>query len=149
MNFQSVVTDDFNAPNSRQWKNGITNSAGLELDSLTSSAECTKMIDNPTYAINSLMSCIDLIRCINQIVISKHRVDVLILDKCHHDITYGKIDNLVPLLPIYVPEVLDYSKTNVEKVKVVISNFNQNKAFENLFINEKVGPKYFQKSYLP
>ena len=41
-----------------------------------------------------------------------------------YDITYGKIDNLVPLLPIYVPEVLDYSKTNVEKVKVVISNFN-------------------------
>ena len=34
----SVVTGDFNARNSKWWKNDITNSAGLELDSLTSSA---------------------------------------------------------------------------------------------------------------
>ena len=34
----SVLTGDFNARNSWLWKNDITKSLGLELDSLTSSA---------------------------------------------------------------------------------------------------------------
>ena len=88
----SVVTGDFNARNSRWWKNDITNSAGLELDSLTSSAGYTQIMDKPTHAINSSMSCIDLIFCTNLNVISKHDVDVTIFDKCHHDIIYGKIN---------------------------------------------------------
>ena len=87
----SVVTGDFNARNSRWWKNDITNSAGLELDSLTSSAGYTQIMDKPTHAINSSMSCIDLIFCTNLNVISKHDVDVTIFDKCHQDIIYGKI----------------------------------------------------------
>ena len=60
------------------------------------------------------MSCIDLIFCINQNVISKHGVDVSIFDKYHHDLTYDKINIRVPLPPIYVREVWDYKKGNVE-----------------------------------
>ena len=37
----SIVTGDFNAHNSRWWKNDITNFQGQELDSLTSSAGYT------------------------------------------------------------------------------------------------------------
>ena len=58
------------------------------------------------------MSCIDLIFCTNQNVISKHRVDVLIFGKCHNNIIYGKINIRVPLPIIYVHEVWDYSETN-------------------------------------
>ena len=58
------------------------------------------------------MSCIDLIFCTNQNVISKHRVDVLIFDKCHNNIIYGKINIRVPLPTIYVHEVWNYSETN-------------------------------------
>ena len=58
------------------------------------------------------MSCIDLIFCTNQNVISKHRVDVLIFGKCHNNIIYGKINIRVPLPTIYVHEVWDYSETN-------------------------------------
>ena len=35
-------------------------------------------------------------------------------------------------------KVWDYRKANVENIKKAISNFNWNKAFENLAINEKV-----------
>ena len=72
----SVVTGDFNARNSSWWKNDITNSAGLELESLTSSAGYTQIIDKPAHVVNSSMSCIDLIFCTNLNVISKHGVDV-------------------------------------------------------------------------
>ena len=51
---------------------------------------------------NTSMSCIDLIFCTNQSVISNHGVDVSIFDKCHHNIIYGKINICVPLPPTCV-----------------------------------------------
>ena len=134
----SIVTSDFNARYSKWWKNDITNLQGQELDSLTLSAGYNQIIDRPTHVINTSMSCIDLIFCINQSVISNHGVDVSIFDKCHHNIIYFKINIRVPLPPTYVREVLDYEKTNIENIKKSISNFDWNKAFENLSFDEKV-----------
>ena len=58
--------------------------------------------------------------------------------KCHHNIIHGKIDIHVPLPPAYVREVWDYNKANVENIKKAVSNFNWNRAFENLSVDEKV-----------
>ena len=129
MSFKSVITGDFNAHNIRWWKSDITNSAGLGLDSLTSSAIYIQIIAKSPLAVSSSMSCIDLIFCTNLNVISKHSVDVWTFDKCHHDIIYGKINNGVNLPPIYVREVWNYRRTNVENSKKAISNFNWNKPF--------------------
>ena len=63
------------------------------------------------------MSFIDHIFYANLNVISKHGVDVSILDKCHHDIIYGNINIRVPLPPIYFREVCDYRKANVDNIK--------------------------------
>ena len=84
------------------------------------------------------MSCIDLIFCTNQNVISNYGVDVSMFKKCHHNIIHGKIDIRVPLPPVYVREVWDYNKANVENIKKSVSNFNWNRASENLFVDEKV-----------
>ena len=129
MSLKSVVTGDFNAHLTRWWKSDITNSAGLGLDSLTSSAIYIQIIAKSPLAVSSSMSCIDLIFCTNLNVISKHSVDVWTFDKCHHDIIYGKINNGVNLPPIYVREVWNYRRTNVENSKKAISNFNWNKPF--------------------
>ena len=129
MSFKSVVTDDFNAHNTRWWKSDITNSSGQGLDSLTSSAIYIQIIAKSPLAVSSSMSCIDLIFCTNLNVISKHSVDVSTFDKCHHDIIYGKINIGVNLPPIYVREVWDYGRTNVETSKKAKSNFNWNKPF--------------------
>ena len=45
------------------------------------------------------MSCIDLIFCTNQSVISIDGADVSVFDKCHHNIIYGKINIRVPHPP--------------------------------------------------
>ena len=100
------------------------------------------------------MSCIHLIFCTNQSATSNHGVDVSIFNKCHHNITSGKINIRVPLRPIYFQEVLDYRKSNIENIKKAIPNFDWNKALEKplkLSIGEKVellkksSIKYFQK----
>ena len=116
----------------------MTNLQVQELDSLTLSAGYNQIIDKPTHVINTSMSCIDFIFCTNQSVISNHGVDVSIFDKCHHNIIYGKINIRVPLPPAYVQEVWDYQKANIENMKKAISNFDWNKAFENLSVDEKV-----------
>ena len=84
------------------------------------------------------MSCIDLIFYINQSVISNHRVDASIFDKCHDNIIYGKINIRVRLPPTYVLEVWDYKKANIKNIKKAVSKLNWNKAFENPSVDEKV-----------
>ena len=134
----SIVTGDFNARCSSWWKNDITNLEGQELDSLTLSAGYNQIIDKPTHVINTSMSCIDLIFCTNQSVISNHGVDVSIFGKCHHNIIYSKTNIRVPLPPTYVREVWDYEKANIEDIKKAISNFGCNKVFENFSVDVKV-----------
>ena len=58
--------------------------------------------------------------------------------KCHHNIIHCKIGIRVPLPRVYVHEVWDYNKANVENIKKAVSNFNWNRAFENLSVEEKV-----------
>ena len=94
--------------------------------------------DKPTHVINTSMSCIDLIFCTNQSVISNHGVDVSIFDKCHHNIIYGKINIRVPLPSTYVQGVWEYEEANIDNIKKAISTFDWNKAFENLSVDEKV-----------
>ena len=62
------------------------------------------------------MSCIDLIFCTYQNLISNYVVDVSIFQKCHHNNIHGKIDICVPLPPVCVHEVWDYNKANVENI---------------------------------
>ena len=84
------------------WKNDITNLQGQGLDSLILLAGHNQLIDKPIHAINNF---IDFIFCTNQSVISNHRVDVSVFDKCHHNIIYDKINIRVPLPPSYVRKV--------------------------------------------
>ena len=49
-----------------------------------------------------------------------------------------KINICVPLPPSYAREVWEYEKANTENIKKAISNFDWNKAFENLSVDEKV-----------
>ena len=127
-------------------ENDITNSIGQELDSLTSSAGYSQIIDKLSHIVNNSMSCIDLIFCTNANVISKHGVDVSIFEKCHHNIIFGKIDIRAPLPPANVRQVWDYSKANAENIKKTIFSFNWKKAFENLSIDAKV--EFFNETLL-
>ena len=113
------------------------------LNSLTLLVGYNQIIDKPTHVINNFMWYIDLTFCTNQSVISNHGNDVSIFHKCHHSIIYGKINIHVPLPPTYVWGLgLKYWK-HYESFN---SNFNWNKVFENLLVDEKV--KFLNKTLL-
>ena len=71
-------------------------------------------------------------------MLDAYGVDVSVFKKCHHNIIHGKIDIRVPLPPVYVCKVWDYHKANIENIKEAVSNFNWNRAFKNLSVDEKV-----------
>ena len=120
------------------WQNDITNSAGQEIDSLTLSVGYKQIIDKPIYIVNNSMSFIDLLFCTNQNTIPNYGVNVSIFDKCHHNIIFGKVNIRVPLPPLYIHELWNYSQGNVENIKYAISNFNWSNAFGNLSVDGKV-----------
>ena len=68
----STVTGDFNDLGTNWCKDDITNSTGQEINSFTSSARYKQIIDKLTHFINKSMPCIDLIFCLNQIIISQY-----------------------------------------------------------------------------
>ena len=77
----------------------------------------------------------DLIFSTNKNIMSNHGVDVTIFEKCHHNIIYGKINIRLPLPPVYIREVWDYSKANIENINKAIRNFNWTKALKSLFVD--------------
>ena len=83
-------------------------------------------------------SCIDLIFCNKQNLISNYGVDLSIFEKCHHNIIFGKINIHILLSPTYVCEVWNYSKTNIKNMQKAILIFDWKKAFENFSVDEKV-----------
>ena len=126
-----IVTGDFNARCSRWWQNDIANSTGQEIDSLVA---------------NNSTSCIDLLFCTNLNTTSNYGIDVSIFDKCHQNIIFGKVNIRVPLPPVHIHEVWNYSQVNVENIKYPISNFNWSKAFEDFSADGKV--KHLKKTLL-
>ena len=83
-------------------------------------------------------SCIDLIFCNKQNLISNYGVDLSIFEKCHHNIIFGKINIHILLSPSYVCEVWNYSKTNIKNMQKAILIFDWKKAFENFSVDEKI-----------
>ena len=85
----------------------------------------------------SLFSCIAIKRSTSYLCLLKKlpkMVKVIIL----LSLCLPKIDVCVPLPPVYVCEVWDYNKANVENIKKAVSNFNWNIVFENRSGDQKV-----------
>ena len=81
------------------------------------------------------MSCIDLITCTNQNIISKYGADASIFGQfTQYHLLYGKIDIPVPLTPKYVADVWGYSKADVQNIKKYIKNFSWGNTLESLFL---------------
>ena len=71
-------------------------------------------------------------------LISKYSVHASLFDKCHHNVIYGKINVCVPLPLVFICEVWNYSKADVQNIQKTILGFNWRKAFESLSVDSKV-----------
>ena len=115
--FSSVLIGDFNARCTNWWAADIDSKAGKELDTLTSTAGYTQLIDKPTHFFSGGCSCIDLIFCNKPELISEYGIDHSLFQTCHHNLIFGKINAKIPALPAYSREVWDYKNANAKGIK--------------------------------
>ena len=60
------------------------------------------------------------------------------LDKCHHNIIFGKLSFKIPLPPPYTREVWNYGKANVEGIQRSISGVEWDYLFQGTTVHKKV-----------
>ena len=61
-----------------------------------------------------------------------------LLEKCHHNIVYGKLDFKILIPPPYIREVYDYKSASAESIQRFISIIDWDFLFLGKSINKKV-----------
>ena len=96
--FFAIVMRDFNARCRNWWIGDVNWNAGKELDSLTSTAGYTQLIDKPTHLFSGGSFCIDLIFCEKSWNSECGNADSL-FQTYHHNLILAKISANMTLLP--------------------------------------------------
>ena len=119
----SISTEDFNARSNDWWFQGITNSQGSIIDTLTSISNYHQLINLSAHMANTSSSCIDLVFTSNAKLITELGIEKSLYgDGCHHSIVFGMMNLNVLLPPAYTREVWDYNKIDKkypEKYKIM------------------------------
>ena len=113
----SIVIGDFNAKCSKWCTSDKDNTAGPELDSITTTPGYSQMINKTTHFINESSSSIDLIFSSNTSFVKNCGSELSIYEKCHHNIIYGTLTFDKPLPSPYYRDVWDYKNANTESIK--------------------------------
>ena len=88
----STLIGDFNAKSSKWCNSDKSNRVGIELDSITTSAGYSQLINEQTHFVNKTSSCIDLIFSSDLNITRNCGIEKTIHEKCRHDIIYGTLN---------------------------------------------------------
>ena len=113
------------------------NTAGLELDSITTTSCYSQMINKPSHFVNESLSCIISIFSSNTSFIKNCGIELSICEKCHHNIIQGTLNFDVAFHSPYYRDVWDYKHAVTESIQEAISMFDWSKAFLHRNANEK------------
>ena len=83
-----VITGDFKAKLFELWSVGKDDAEGQEINSSTSALEYSQLIRKPTHVTKESFTYIDLIFETSANLIWKTVVELLIFEKCHHNLIY-------------------------------------------------------------
>ena len=119
----SIITGDFNGKCWKWYSFDTSDSIGKELDTITSTAGYSQIIDKPTHLTNNSSTCIDLIFTSNPSIIVDSGIEKSLFSSCHHDIIYGKINFRVPLPPPQFRTIWDYKNADASSIQRAIENF--------------------------
>ena len=114
----SFITGDFNARSPQWWAFNKENNEEREISFLNSSVGYSHLIDQLTHITKASSSCIDLIFTSNPSFISASGEELLLYEKCHHNLIYGKISFNAPFPIRYILEVRDYKSTKVANIQL-------------------------------
>ena len=135
----SFILGDFNAKCTNWWHRGVNNTAGLELFNSSSIQGYSQVIGEPTnFQPNCSPSCIDLIFTNQESRLIESGVLPSLTNTCHHQIVFAKISFKVFTPPSYNREIWHFKDAQIELIKASIANFDWEKAFSGLNLNEQV-----------
>ena len=109
----TIILGDFNARSSFWWKNDKTTVGGGRLETLTSLHGFHQLISEPTHLLPTSTSCIDLIFTDQSNLVVDSGTHSSLNPKCHHQITYCKLNLNIKYPPPYERLVWDYKRENV------------------------------------
>ena len=133
-----IITSDFNARSTEWWKLDKENFEGREINIITRAAGYSQLINQPTHITKDSLSCIDLIFTSNPNLMNSSGVEMLLFEKCHHNIVYGKIDFKIPIPPRYIWEIWDYKNASTESMQRSVSSIDWDFLFHGKSINKKL-----------
>ena len=137
--FCSVIIGDLNAKCTNWWNRGTNNHCGLELYNISTLLGYSQLINEPTnFEPNKTPTCIDLIFASQPNLVIESGVHPSLYNTCHHQIIYAKICFKVHRPPSYKREVWHYNRAQVDLIKRSIDNFDWDRAFLNLSLNDQV-----------
>ena len=137
--FCSFIAGDLNAKCTNWWLRGTNNLCGTGLYNLSTLLGYSQIINDPTnFEPNKSPTCIDLIFTSQPNLVFESGVHPSLCRTCHHQIIYAKICFKVHSPPSYEREVWHYNRARVDVIKNSIQNFDWNRAFLNLSINDQV-----------
>ena len=135
----SFIFGDFNAKCTKWWSDGIDNTCGLELDTLTTLLGYSQLIHEPTnFEPNKTPSCIDLIFASQPNLVSESGVQPSLYNTCHHQIIYAKINFQIKLPPPYKRKIWHYKNAEADLIRRSIESFNWENELSNLDTNDQV-----------
>ena len=111
----------------------------MELYNITTLLGFSQLINEPTnFEPNKSPSCIDLIFASQPDLVFESGIDPSLYNTCHHQIIYAKLSLKVFYPPSYKREVWHYNRAQVDLIKKSIVNFNWNRAFMDIGVNDQV-----------
>ena len=120
----SVIVGDFNAKCSKWYPLDKNNAAGETLQTYTTTAGYSQLINKSTHCVNGSSSCIDLIFTSNTNLVTDFEVDPTLYKTRHYNLIFGKINFNIPLPPPFYRDIWDCKRDNVEMIQKAITNFN-------------------------
>ena len=135
----TLFLGDFNVKNSDWWNGDTTDVGGREIQSLAAQHGLQQLIDEPTHIPpNTSSSCIDLIFSLGNHLILDSGVLPSLYSRCHHQVTFCKVNFKIPLLPSYTRRIWDFSQANKDAIHRAINEINWDTFFAGLDINGQV-----------
>ena len=125
-----LITGDVNVRSSNWWKNDLSTSEGIQVNSLTTSYSLSEIISDPTHILPKSSSCTDLIFTNHPNLVTESGVYPSLHLKCHHQIAFAKPNLNVEHPRLYERLIWDYKHADIPSVNRAIEIFDWGNSFK-------------------
>ena len=136
--FLVVAIGDFNVRSSSWCINDKSNYEGTKIDCLATEYDFRQEINKPTHLLENSSSCIDLMFTSQPNLVMDAEVHPSLHANCNHQIVYAKFNLKIHYPPPYEREFWHFHKADINLIRRAMNEFNWERAFFNLDINEMV-----------